>query len=104
MSIFDTTVVPNPTTVPESPLYERTSLVSEINEGGSIRTCGAVVYPVPPDVTVTPVTDPLDTVAVAVAVAVEPNPTGVCIETEGVDVYPFPPSEIAIEETESRLI
>ena len=33
--------------------------------------------------------------------AVEPNPTGVCIETEGIDVYPFPPPEIAIEETES---
>lgn len=98
MSIFDTTVVPNPTTVPESPLYERTSLLSEINEGGSIRTCGAVVYPVPPDVTVILVTDPLDTVAVAVAV--DPSPTGVWIDTEGVDAYPFPPSTTAIEETE----
>ena len=80
-------------------MYERTSLVSETNEGGSIRTCGALVYPVPPYVTVMPVTDPLDTVAVAVAV--EPIPTGVCIETLGVDVYPFPPPEIVIEETES---
>ena len=72
-------VVPNPTIVPESPLKESTLLFSLLYVGGLIKTRGCVVceYPTPPSlVMVIDVTTPALIDAVAVALAVVPNPTG----------------------------
>jgi hypothetical protein len=91
-------VIPNPTITPESPLYEYTGDVSDVNTGGSIKTIGGFVevYPDPGPIILNELTYP--EIIIDDTIAVDPNPIGDCMVTIGLFVYPYPPFERIIEE------
>ena len=87
--------------MPKSPVYVALLTFSLFVTGDSINTEGAFVdvYPTPGPVTVIVVTIPAVMELVAVALCVDPRPTGSLMNTSGAEVYPEPPTPIVIEET-----
>ena len=83
-----TLVVPTPVITPNPPEYSTPFICSVSNSGGAIKTTGGLVnvYPDPAEVTLTEVTAVPVIEAVAVALVVDPNPTGLARVTKGAAV------------------
>ena len=82
-----TNCVPNPTTIPESPIKETTLFSSVVKVGSPTITDGGVVYPIPPLITVIwDMVPPTLIVAAASAVVIVPipAPTVLAMLTPGV--------------------